>query len=259
MNNTTTKTIQTYNRIADLKRLDFIRKNLVKGVPADGAILDVGCGNGIISLQLGKDGFNILGIDVSEKAIEKAKDTNPFTNVSFAVADAEKLKASGQSYDAIICSEVLEHLHQPGNFLKELYDILNDNGILIVTVPNGTGPRESLVTKPMLSLRKKNNWTWRFVLKLKGILGYSGTTIQSAADNLDHVQFFTTKQLEKLSADNGFRIDTIKPSNFIDDIFPISLIASRSKFIQKIDSKFADMLPTSFTGGYLMVWKKNKR
>lgn len=258
MNNANTNKIQTYNRIADLKRLDFIRKNLLKSVPADGAILDVGCGNGIISLQLGKDGFNILGIDVSEKAIEKAKETNPFSNVSFDVADAEKLKASGQSYDAIICSEVLEHLHQPSNLVGELYDILKDNGILIVTVPNGTGPRESLVTKPMLKLRSKNNWVWRSMLKIKKSLGYSGTTIQSDADNLDHVQFFTKKQLDKLSSDNGFEIDTIESSNFIDDIFPVSLITTRSKFLQKVDSKVADLLPTSFTGGYLMIWKKIK-
>ena len=255
--NTSTKKIQTYNRIADLKRLDFIRKNLLKSVPADGAILDVGCGNGIISLQLGKDGFNILGIDVSDKAIEKAKDANPFPNVSFDVADAEKLKASGQSYDAIICSEVLEHLNQPSNLVRELFAILKDTGILIVTVPNGTGPRESLVTKPMLRLRAKNNWMWRTMLKMKSSLGYSGTTIQSDADNLDHVQFFTKKQLDKLSKENGFRIDTIESSNFIDDIFPISLLTTRSKFLQKVDAKVADILPTSFTGGYLMIWKKN--
>jgi hypothetical protein len=125
-----------------------------------------------------------------------------------------------------------------------------------VTVPNGKGPRETLVTKPFLKLRKKNNWAWKSVVGLKKTLGYSGTTIQSDNDNLDHIQFFTNKQLRSLSEENGFHIETIESSNFIDDIFPVSLIANRSKVIQKLDSSLADLLPTSFTGGYLMVWKK---
>jgi SAM-dependent methyltransferase len=240
-----TEKIYTYNRVADLKRLDFIRKNLKASLPAHGSVLDVGCGNGIISLQLGQDGFNIKGIDVSEKAIEKAKATNPFPNVKFEVADA------------IICSEVLEHLNQPGRLLKELLPILKDNGILIVTVPNGMGPREVLVTKPMLRLRSKNNWVWRSIVKIKSALGYSGTTIQSEADNLDHIQFFTQRDLKQLSGETGFRIERISSSNFIDDVFPVSLISRRLKFIQKADAYLADLLPRSFTGGYLMVWKKS--
>jgi ubiquinone/menaquinone biosynthesis C-methylase UbiE len=248
--------IYTYNRVADLKRLDFIRKNLKESLPPNGNVLDVGCGNGIISLQLGQDGFNIKGIDVSDKAIEKARASNPFSNVQFEVADADKLKASGESFDAIICSEVLEHLNYPGRLLKELLPILKDSGILIVTVPNGNGPREALVTKPFLRLRKKNNWLWRSVLKIKSGLGYSGTTIQSEADNLDHIQFFTYQDLQRLSHETGFRIDKISSSNFIDDIFPVSLLSRRLKFIQKFDSFIADLLPRTFTGGYLMVWKK---
>jgi ubiquinone biosynthesis O-methyltransferase len=252
-----TKEIYTYDRVADLKRLEFIRNNLFSSLPANGSVLDVGCGNGIISLQLGKDGFNIKGIDVSEKAIQKAKENNPFPNVTFEVADADKLKASGEAFDAIICSEVLEHLNHPGRLLKELLPILKNQGILLVTVPNGKGPREVLVTKPMLRLRKKNNWLWKTTLKVKTLLGYSGTTIQSEADNLDHIQFFTFKELQRLSKETGFKIDDIKSSNFIDDIFPISLISRKLKFLQKWDSKLADLLPRSFTGGYLMVWKKD--
>ena len=255
MNNTLE--IPTYTRIADLKRLDFIKKNLAESIPKSGSVLDVGCGNGIISLQLGKEGYAVHGIDMSDKSIGNAKQKNPFTNVTFSVMDAETMRASGQRYDAIVCSEVLEHLNQPGALLKQLLEILNDNGILLVTVPNGKGPRESLVTKPILKLRKKNNWAWRSVIQVKKTLGYSGTTIQSDADNLDHIQFFTKTELERLSKDNGFKIERIESSNFIDDIFPVSLIASRSRMLQTLDGKVADMLPTSFTGGYLMVWKKN--
>jgi len=255
--NSTNNEIPSYTRFADLKRLDFIKNRLSKAIPSGGKVLDVGCGNGIISMHLGKEGYAVNGIDMSEKAVANANAKNPFTNVIFSVMDAETLHASGQCYDAIICSEVLEHLHEPSRLLRQLYAILNKNGILIVTVPNGNGPRESLVTKPYLALREKNNWAWRVVLNLKKMLGYSGTTVQSAADNLDHIQFFTTKQLKKLSADNGFIIEVINSSNFVDDVFPVSIVGSRSPFIQKVDSRLADLLPVTFTGGYLMEWRKS--
>ena len=246
-----------YNRIADQKRVDFIADVLRQSLPVNGKILDVGCGNGVISSHLGRLGFNVLGIDVSEKTIEMAKAIEPMPNVSFMKKSAEELVASGQKYDAVICSEVLEHLHDPGALLKVLHETLADNGKLIVTVPNGKGPRESFVTKPILNLRRKNNWLWRSVVKFKSMLGYKGTTVQSAADNLDHVQFFSKQDLEKLSGQYGFKITGFGKANFVEDVFPFSLFAKRIVFLQKLDCKIADLLPYQFTGGFFTVWEKN--
>ena len=144
--------IPSYTRYADIKRLDFIKKNLAESIPPNGTVLDVGCGNGIISLQLGKEGYAVHGIDMSDKSIENAKQKNPFTNVTFSVMDAETMRASGQRYDAIVCSEVLEHLNQPSNLVHQLADILQPNGILLVTVPNGTGQASSSTGSPMYKL-----------------------------------------------------------------------------------------------------------
>src|SRR5438309_2071503 len=138
-----TKQTYEYNRIADRKRVDFIADVLKASLPPNGRILDVGCGNGVISRHLGRLGFNVLGIDVSEKTIEIARSINPMPNVQFQKKSAEELVASGERYDAVICSEVLEHLNDPGALLDVLYSTLAENGKLIVTVPNGKGPRES--------------------------------------------------------------------------------------------------------------------
>src|SRR5438046_2765463 len=123
-----------YNRIADRKRVDFIADVLHDSLPPNGRILDVGCGNGVISRHLGRLGFNVLGIDVSEKTIEMAKAIEPMPNVTFMKKSAEELVASGERYDAVICSEVLEHLDNPGALLKVLHETLAENGKLIVTV-----------------------------------------------------------------------------------------------------------------------------
>lgn len=248
-----------YDRIADRKRVDYIAKVLKETLPPNGRVLDVGCGNGVISRHLGRLGFQVLGVDVSEKTIETARSlTKNLPNVQFQTKSAEELVASGEKYDAVICSEVLEHLHDPGSLLNVLYQTLTDNGRLIVTVPNGKGPRESFVTKPILNMRRKNNWLWKLVVRMKKSLGYSGTTVQSAADNLDHIQFFSKRDLEQLSQAHGFRITGFGKANFVEDVFPFSFLAKRISLLQKIDCKIADMLPYRFTGGFFTVWVKDK-
>jgi 2-polyprenyl-3-methyl-5-hydroxy-6-metoxy-1,4-benzoquinol methylase len=246
----------TYTKVVDLKRLEFIRQTLASSIPEKGKVLDVGCGNGIISMNLGNWGYDVLGIDVSDKAIENARTKNKLPNVKFMVKSAEELIAEGPQYDAIICSEVLEHLHQPSALVKTIRVALKETGIFIVTVPNGKGPRESLVTKPILRMRAKNNWAWRFILRVKKALGYGGTTVQSAADNLDHVQFFSRKDLTRLLEENHFVNTKFSNTNFVDDVFPFSFFANRITFLQKLDCKLADYLPYRLTGGFNTVWKK---
>src|SRR5579885_3420052 len=119
--------IMEYNSVIDIKRLQFITKVLRERLPEGAQVLDVGCGNGIISRSLGKEGFRVKGIDVSEKAIAKARQLNTSPNVSFDVISAEKLVAGGERYHAVICSEVLEHLNKPEYLVKVLYEVLHPN------------------------------------------------------------------------------------------------------------------------------------
>lgn len=247
-----------FERVADEKRLNFIIQTLQEKLPPQSVVLDVGCGNGVISRNLGKHGFNVYGIDISEQTIEKARKLNNLPNVRFDVLSAEQLVASGKQYNAIICSEVLEHLNDPGSLLRVLNESLYDDGVLIVTVPNGQGPREVFVTKPVIALQKKNNIVWRFVQKMKSLMGYKGTTIQSDASDLTHIQFFTKRSLEELASNNQFRIMKFGKTNFVEDVFPFSLLAKRIKFLQQLDCKIAEWLPYGCTGGFVTVWQKNK-
>ncbi len=245
-----------FERIADIKRLDFIINTLKAQLPEGAEVLDVGCGNGVISRSLGARGFVVKGVDVSAKAIEKARALNTFPNVRFDVVSAEQLVADGQRFHAVICSEVLEHLNDPGKLLRVLHQILHDTGVLIVTVPNGKGPRELFVTRPVIALQKKNNWAWRMVSGIKRAFGYKGTTVQSDADDLTHIQFFTRDSLGKLATDNAFRIVRFGKTNFVEDVFPFSLLAKRIKVLQKWDCALAEVLPYGVTGGFVTVWEK---
>ncbi len=245
-----------FDRIADRKRVDFIVSAIKEAFPAEANILDVGCGNGVISRHLGQLGYKVLGIDLSEKSINRAKQLTNLPNVQFQNKSAEQLVDEGQRYDVVICSEVLEHLSNPGALLSVLYSTLAPNGKLIITVPNGKGPREVLVTKPVIRMREKNNLAWRMIQKVKKFMGYSGTTVQSAADNLDHIHFFSKKDLEKLSEIHRFRITRFGKANFVEDVFPFSFFTKKLPLLQKIDCKIADILPYQFTGGFFTVWEK---
>jgi len=245
-----------FERIADIKRLNFIISVLKEKLPVGAEVLDVGCGNGVISRSLGEKGFNVKGIDVSEKAIEKAKQLNKSDRVSFQVQSAEELVATGKLYHAIICSEVLEHLNEPSELVKVLYKSLQNSGVLIVTVPNGNGARERFVTKPVIRMQKRNGIVWKTVKSFKSILGYKGTTAQSDADDLTHIQFFTKNGLESLANENNFRIIKFGKTNFIEDVFPFSFFTKRIKTLQKWDCAIAEKLPFTFTGGFVTVWEK---
>jgi 2-polyprenyl-3-methyl-5-hydroxy-6-metoxy-1,4-benzoquinol methylase len=246
-----------FKRVADIKRLQFILNTLKYNLPPRATVLDVGCGNGVISRSLGEVDYNVYGIDVSEKAIAKAKELNKFPNVSFDVISAEQLVAEGKKYDAIICSEVLEHLNRPEDLLITLYQSLTDTGVLIITVPNGKGPRELFVTRPVIWLKKKDNFIWHGLLRLKKLLGYKGTTVQSDASDLTHIHFFTKKSLDSLARLNNFKIIRFGKTNFIEDVFPFSLLSKRLVFLQKMDCAIAEILPYRFTGGFVTVWQKN--
>ena len=144
-----------YERAEDLKRLDFIQNNLNKLGNRKLRVLDVGCGNGNISRYIGSKGHEVLGIDISEATINKAISLTNMPNVRFKNIAAEELIAAAEIFDLVICSEVIEHLDTPSAVVQALSVLINKNGILIVTVPNGFGPRELLITKPLQWMKSK--------------------------------------------------------------------------------------------------------
>lgn len=243
----------TYKDVEDLKRLDFIVHSVQALDKPNARILDVGCGNGNISLALGSLGFNVLGVDIDQTSIDKARAANPFDNVTFQLLDANAFRMKDE-FDAIVCSEVLEHLNEPGELLQSIYSILKKDGIFIATVPNGYGPRELLITKPMQWLHKKK--LDRFILKLKKTLGYSNHTHQSSNPDLTHVQFFRADTFLEMVQNVGFKPLRWKNADFVERVFPYSWLTRRLYVLQKLDCKVADYIPTQLSSGFYTSWTK---
>ena len=242
-----------YQDAEDFKRLDFIVNSVNDLKKKDAYILDIGCGNGNISLALGALGYNVLGIDIDATSIRNATALNMFDNVRFEISDANTFSIN-DNFDAVICSEVLEHLDRPWELVKSIYRILNPGGLLVATVPNGQGPREVLVTRPMLWLHDKD--LAKPVESLKRLLGYSNTTLQSANEDLTHTQFFSVKSFQKLIENAGFVPKYWGSSNFISRIFPYSILTRKIYMLQKLDCDMADFMPKQLASGFFTTWNK---
>lgn len=92
-------------------------------------ILEVGSGLGYFTYALSEDGFNILGIDLSEDAVSKS--ASAFGNL-YKVINLNKLY---ERFDIIILTEVIEHVSDPVRFLNDLKELLVKDGEILLTTP----------------------------------------------------------------------------------------------------------------------------
>jgi len=100
------------------------------------AILDAGCGSGALLNELNKryPGRELTVVDLSQTAIKYARKNMP--DILFEVKNIFKITAE-KKYDIIFCAEVLEHLLNPALALKKLSSLISNDGVLILTVPDG--------------------------------------------------------------------------------------------------------------------------
>jgi ubiquinone/menaquinone biosynthesis C-methylase UbiE len=109
----------------------------------DEFLLDMGCGEGRHSIGAYiETQANILGLDLSMKDLKIAQkrlndfDTSNIKSVcQFGEADIVSIPLLDSSLDAVICSEVLEHVNSPQESIKELIRVLKPGGVLALSVP----------------------------------------------------------------------------------------------------------------------------
>lgn len=99
-------------------------------------ILDIGCGNGHLVGELLKLGYDAYGMDASKNGIDIASGQYPGR---FYLQDISTGKLPDQlqgiSFNTIVCTEVIEHLYDPGEFIEFCKNILPPQGELILSTP----------------------------------------------------------------------------------------------------------------------------
>jgi len=132
-----TPDLHTHIRWRIIKRFIDVHASLV---------LDVGCGIGLIALELAlkRRGMKIIGIDIDQEAIDRAnllKEKLRITNAEFHHCDVRTLPFHDQQFDMVLLIDVIEHVQNPEMILENISRLLKPSGVVIVSVPTPNYPK----------------------------------------------------------------------------------------------------------------------
>jgi len=131
-------------------RLDFIRERALARFGRDGAarapfkglkLLDIGCGGGLLSEPMTRLGFAVTGIDASERnvAVAAAHAKGLGLKVDYRCSTAEAVLAeTPAAFDVVLNMEVVEHVPDPGRYLRDCASLIAPGGMMIVATLNRT-------------------------------------------------------------------------------------------------------------------------
>ncbi|MBC8095999.1 MAG: class I SAM-dependent methyltransferase [Akkermansiaceae bacterium] len=149
----------------------------LKDIAGDAPILEVGCGDGSFTRNLAEHSSRVTAVDISASQIERNKRAQP--EIKFVQHDvAQRFPFANGAFDVIWCSEVLEHLFDPGFAVREMQRVLAPGGRLLLTVPY-----HGVIKDVLIALFK---WDEHF------------------SPTNPHIRFFTRKTLSQLAASAGF-------------------------------------------------------
>lgn len=118
---------EAYWVVNDVLKQDLNKKENLK-------ILEVGCGMGYLTYSLIKEGFNIKGLDISQRAINDA--IISFGQYYICADVFEFAKTHKMVFDRIIFTQVFEHVEEPVKWLEVLMTMLKNGGKIILTTEN---------------------------------------------------------------------------------------------------------------------------
>jgi 2-polyprenyl-3-methyl-5-hydroxy-6-metoxy-1,4-benzoquinol methylase len=163
------------------RRLDLVRRLLRK----DGArrVLDAGAGAGDLVAALVEDGYEAVGLDVSDRAVALAGKRHP--GGTFIRHSVEELPwpVEAGSFDAVVALEVIEHLLLPRRLLEGAHAALRPGGRFVVSTPYH-GLAKNLV---LAAVRFERHFA------VEG----------------DHIRFFSDASLRRLATDTGFEVERV--------------------------------------------------
>ncbi len=131
-------------------RTDYIKTTLCEHFHRDPAletplkglrVLDIGCGGGLLCEPMTLLGASVTGVDALEKNLKTAKThaTQHGLDIDYRHGTIEQLVASGETpFDAVLNMEVIEHVANPPEFMKDCGAMVREGGIIMCSTINRT-------------------------------------------------------------------------------------------------------------------------
>jgi ubiquinone/menaquinone biosynthesis C-methylase UbiE len=113
--------------------IDLLRSRLAPSKKIK--VLDLGCGDGVMTYLLWKEGYKSEGIDTSSLGISLAIEQHKKFNTSCLFLCCDSSLIASEEYDAVICSDVIEHVQNPQKLLQETQRILKHEGVAVFSSP----------------------------------------------------------------------------------------------------------------------------
>ncbi|MCF6339844.1 MAG: class I SAM-dependent methyltransferase [Sulfurimonas sp.] len=218
---------QIQNRWDIFKKIILVHQSKKKKLK----VLDLGCGDGINILGIQnilndlEYEYDITGSDFNELRLKRVKER--FENVKVKQIDIINDKID-EKYDLIIFNHVLEHIKDDSLALENIYNILEDDGLLILGVPN----------EGCFLAQLRNNILHRKTLKYT-----------------DHVQFYTIKTLSK-KVEILFNINDIYREGFFMPHGRLSVELKKYRIGQLFLSCMLKLFPSQSAGLILGLTKR---
>jgi 2-polyprenyl-3-methyl-5-hydroxy-6-metoxy-1,4-benzoquinol methylase len=153
-----------------------LEQDLLFANPRGPMLLDVGCAAGALLLMLKSRGWKVRGVEISGPQAAYCRGRG----LEVSSLPLEESCFPAQNFDAVLASHLIEHLNDPGNFVREAWRILKPDGRLYVTTPNINGLQARLFGS-----------AWRSAI-------------------FDHLYLFSVKTLTLLLEGAGFTVEKVK-------------------------------------------------
>ena len=161
---------------------------LVQALPVDGngnSLLDVGCAGGYLSAIFAGRGYRVVGLERAGGA-----GSNFPRNIRLIEADLDQgLPRFDNSFNYVICADILEHLRDPGKLLREAWAVLEPDGRLVASLPN----------------------SGHLYFRLNVLFGRFPQDDNGLFDRT-HMRFFMWQGWVELLRAGGFRIESVQPT-----------------------------------------------
>tara|TARA_B000000460_G_scaffold114060_1_gene80086 strand:- start:122 stop:805 length:684 start_codon:yes stop_codon:yes gene_type:complete len=113
------------------------RSDFAKSYTHNKNVLDLCCGTGWTTFEIGKIANQVIGVDYSDEALEIARRKYGGNNITYKKMNALALEFSPESFDSVVSMEAIEHFTQQDGkkFISEAYRVLKKRGIFLGSTP----------------------------------------------------------------------------------------------------------------------------